>query len=74
MKDGLPSTEALLAAASALPRLPRLEDDPGGPVMVGVSGGADSVYLLLALAGDPALAPRLTVARVVRRVRASTSA
>jgi tRNA(Ile)-lysidine synthase len=74
VKDGLPSTEALLAAASALPRLPRLEDDPGGPVMVGVSGGADSVYLLLALAGDPALAPRLTVAHFDHRVRGAKSA
>lgn len=74
MNDGPPSAESLRAAASSLPRLPGLADDPGGPLLVGVSGGADSVYLLLALRGDPGLAGRLVVAHFDHRVRGADSA
>lgn len=74
MTEGLPSPEQLRAAASRLPRLPRLADDPGGPVLAGVSGGADSVYLLLALAGDPDFACRLVVAHFDHRMRGAESA
>ena len=74
MNAGPPSTEVLRAAAASLPRLPRLADDPGGPLLVGVSGGADSVYLLLALSADEAFAGRLVVAHFDHRVRGRASA
>ena len=74
MNAGPPSTEVLRAAAASLPRLPRLADDPGGPLLVGVSGGADSVYLLLALSADEAFAGRLVVAHFDHRTRGRASA
>lgn len=73
MNAGPPSTDVLRAAAASLPPLPRLAEDPGGPLLVGVSGGADSVYLLLALTADPALAGRIVVAHFDHRVRGRES-
>ena len=72
--DGPSSAEALRAAAASLPRLPRLADDPGGPLLLGVSGGSDSVYLLLALSGDATLAGRIVVAHFDHRARGAESA
>jgi len=70
----LPSRGTLLAAAAALPRLSVPPDVPGGPLLVGVSGGADSVYLLLALLGDPALGGRVTAVHFDHRARGAESA
>lgn len=66
--------ENLRAAALRLPRLALPADDPGGPVGVGVSGGADSVYLLAALWADEAVRPRLRAYHFDHRVRGAESA
>jgi len=69
----LPTPAALRAAAS---RLPRLSSPPeaAGPIVIAVSGGADSVYLLCALWADEAVRPRLRVLHFDHRVRGEASA
>jgi tRNA(Ile)-lysidine synthase len=69
----LPSPDALRAAALRLPRLPSPPAE-NGPLLIGVSGGADSVYLLCALWADEAVRPRLRVAHFDHRVRGEASA
>ena len=69
MTAKLPSLEALADAVRDWPRLPVLADDKGGLLGVAVSGGADSVYLLLALWADPLWRPRLRVYHFDHRVR-----
>lgn len=73
MSTSLPSPAVLRAAARRLPRLPSPPAEEG-PVLLGVSGGADSVYLLCALWADEALRPRLRVAHFDHRVRGEASA
>ncbi len=73
MPTNLPSPDALRAAASRLPRLPSAPA-ASGPVVVAVSGGADSVYLLCALWADEAVRPRLRVLHFDHRVRGEASA
>ncbi|MEI6794322.1 MAG: tRNA lysidine(34) synthetase TilS [Verrucomicrobiota bacterium] len=68
----LPTPDALRAAASLLPRLPS-PPEVSGPIAVGVSGGADSVYLLCALWADEAVRPRLCVLHFDHRVRGEAS-
>jgi tRNA(Ile)-lysidine synthase len=70
----LPNLDALRAALAAWPRLPAPPDDDGAPLGVAVSGGADSVYLLVALWVDPAWRPRLRVLHFDHRVRGEASA
>ena len=69
----LPTPDALRAAASRLPRLPSTPAG-SGPIVVAVSGGADSVFLLCALWADEALRPRLRVLHFDHRVRGEASA
>ncbi len=74
MPDRLPSPADLRAAAAGLPRLPAPPADLDGPLAVGLSGGADSVYLLLALWADPDVRPRLRAWHFDHRVRGEASA
>ena len=69
MPDRLPSPDALRAAASRLPRLPAPPPEPTGPIAVGLSGGADSVFALAALWADEAVRPRLRAWHFDHRVR-----
>ncbi len=68
----LPTPEALRAAALRLPRLPS-PPEANGPIVVAVSGGADSVYLLCALWADDVVRPRLCVLHFDHRVRGEAS-
>lgn len=61
------------AAAATWPRLGTDGLSPTELVGVAVSGGADSVYLLLALWADEALRPRLRVLHYNHRVRGEAS-
>ncbi len=74
MSPDLPNLDALRAAVAAWPRLPAPRSDDDAPLGVAVSGGADSVYLLVALWADPALRPRLRVLHFDHRVRGDASA
>jgi len=72
--DRLPSPDALRAAAASLPRLPAPPADLAGPIALGLSGGADSVFVLLALWADDAVRPRLRAWHFDHRVRGEVSA
>ena len=74
MPDRPPSPADLRAAAAGLPRLPSPPAELDGPLAVGLSGGADSVFLLLALWADPAVRPRLRAWHFDHRVRGEASA
>lgn len=69
MSLALPSIPALRASVAAWPRLATAGLSSTELVGVAVSGGADSVYLLLALWADEALRPRLRVLHYNHRVR-----
>ena len=69
MSPALPSLPALRASVAAWPRLATAGLSSTEPIGVAVSGGADSVYLLLALWADEALRPRLRVLHYNHRVR-----
>jgi tRNA(Ile)-lysidine synthase len=70
----LPSLSALRASVAAWPRLAVGRLDPVEPLGVAVSGGADSIYLLLALWADAALRPWLRVWHFNHRVRGADAA
>lgn len=78
METPLPENlrDRLMAAGRALPIEPALLESLGGePVIaVAVSGGADSVALLAAMAARPALAQRLVVLHFDHSVRGAVSA
>ena len=74
MPDPLLSPAALRAAASRLPRVPAPPPEPTGPIAVGLSGGADSVFALAALWADEAVRPRLRAWHFDHRVRGEASA
>jgi len=74
VNPALPSLAALRASVAAWPRLPTGRLPADGPIGVAVSGGADSVYLLVALWADEALRPRLRVLHFDHRVRGAESA
>ena len=61
------------AAVAAWPRLAMGGLLPAERIGVAVSGGADSVYLLLALWADETLRPRLRVLHFNHRVRGEAS-
>ena len=69
MSLALPSLPALRASVAAWPGLATAGLSSTEPIGVAVSGGADSVYLLLALWADEALRPRLRVLHYNHRVR-----
>jgi tRNA(Ile)-lysidine synthase len=71
--ERLPSPDALRAAAASLPRLPAPPADLAGPIALGLSGGADSVFALLALWADEAVRPRLRAWHFDHRVRGEVS-
>jgi len=74
VSDLLPSPADLCVAAARLPRLPAPPTDLTGPLAVGLSGGADSVFALAALWADEAVRPRLRAWHFDHRVRGAASA
>jgi tRNA(Ile)-lysidine synthase len=73
VSSALPSIPALRAAVTAWPRLGTDGLSPTELVGVAVSGGADSVYLLLALWADETLRRRLRVLHFNHRVRGAAA-
>jgi len=69
VSPALPSLLDLRASVAAWPRLAKGGLLPTELIGVAVSGGADSVYLLLALWADETLRPRLRVLHFNHRVR-----
>lgn len=69
MSPALPSLLDLRASVAAWPHLAKGGLLPTELIGVAVSGGADSVYLLLALWADETLRPRLRVLHFNHRVR-----
>ena len=69
----LPSPADLRARVASWPRLPLAALPEAEPIGVAVSGGADSVYLLVSLWAEESLRPRLRALHFNHRVRGEAS-